>query len=60
MNNTSPPTSIFIKFVCTIQIYHRALQAGRVENIVDPDQLISQKPTDLGQHCFLDISMFSI
>ena len=27
---------------------------------MDPDQLVFQKPADLGQHCFLDISMFSI
>ena len=31
-----------------------------MENSVDPDQLVFQKPADLGQHCFLDISMFSI
>ena len=27
---------------------------------MDSDQLVFQKPADLGQHCFLDISMFSI
>ena len=25
---------------------------GRVENIVDPDQLVSEKPADLDLHCF--------
>ena len=26
--------------------------AGKVENSVDPDQLASKKPADMGLHCF--------
>ena len=48
----SPP--FCIKFTCKIatNYYHEFI--SRVENRVDPDQLASEKPADLGQHCFLN------
>ena len=45
-------TSFFYpKITCRIQVYEHVL-TSRVKNIVDPDQLASEKPADLDLHFF--------
>ena len=53
LNNlcTTLPPSIFIRLNCRIPA-NGVLFTSRVDNNVDPDQLASQKPADLGPHCF--------
>ena len=55
MCNTKSP--IFIQFTCRIPVIIVALINKQSGNSVDPDQLASEKPTDLDLHCIVENSV---
>ena len=47
------PTQFLFNYLVRFQLF-----TSRAENSVDPDQLASEKPTDLDLHCFKEDKTF--